>query len=646
MSAVSLEILSLILIFGFIALASRQIGKQSAKGGLPLISGYLLAGILAGPYLLGLLPEGAGFELRVLDEISLGFIAFAAGAELFLKELRGHGRSIGLVTAGQMLTTFALGAGALYVLADFVPFMNEFGSSAKLAISLLAGAILVARSPSSTIAVMDELRAKGPFTRTVLSVTVIKDVAVIILFAISAAIAGALVEGEGLDLGFAGLLLLDLLLAGLMALGLWQVLQFILNRAFAWTIKVAMILGSGLLIFEAAAFVRQYTHDFYGTTIHLEPLLICTVAGFVLVNFGPHREQFSNLLRRASMPVYVVFFTLAGASLELEVLLTTWRLALLLIVVRLIAVFLGSYTGGALAGDPPEHNRLSWMAYVTQAGVGLGLAKEVAVEFPTWGDGLATILIAVIVVNQMIGPPLFKWAIRRVGEDHERAEPHHFDGSNDVVIFGLEPQSVALAHQLESHGWGVRIAVMDEEGLAGEQQAELDLYRIARIDAASLERIGVGDAEALVALFDDELNYRVCELAYESFGTPTMVVRVQNRDQIPRFRDLGALIVDPNVAIVSLLDHMVRSPSGASLLLGMHSDKDVVDVELLNPALDGMRVKDVRLPGDTLVLSLRRNGESILCHGYTRLKLGDWVTLVGKENNLEIVSLRWGPSDA
>ncbi len=640
MSAITIEVLSLATIFGFIALASRQIAKTTSKTGLPLISGYLLAGILAGPFLLGLLPPGVGFELRVLDEISLGFIAFAAGAELFLKDLRGHGRSIGLVTAGQLLTTFAFGAGTLYLLSDVVPFMQDLSSSAKAAIALLAGAILVARSPSSTIAVMDELRAKGPFTRTVLSVTVIKDVLVIVVFAISAAVAGALVGGEQVDLGLVGLLLLDLMLAAVLALGLWQLLQFILNRAFSWLVKVMLILGCGLFIFEAAAFLRRYTHDIYGTTIHLEPLLICTLAGFFVVNYGPHREQFTGLLRRASMPVYVVFFTLAGAAVELDVLLLAWRLALLLFFVRLLAVFLGSYIGGALAGDPPQHNRLSWMAYVTQAGVGLGLAKEVAVEFPTWGAGLATILIAVIVVNQIVGPPLFKWTIRRVGEDHERAEPHHFDGSNDAVIFGLEPQSVALAHQLESHGWGVRIAVREEGQLDPGQRSDLELRQVHRIDLANLEAIGVGQAEALVALLDDESNYRICELAYEHFGTPTVVVRVGERQQIARFRELGALIVDPNVAIISLLDHLVRSPSGASLLLGMHDNQDVIDVELLNNELDGVRVKDLRLPGDTLVLSLRRNGEFIVCHGYTRLRRGDWVTLVGSEDSLDRVSLK------
>lgn len=125
-----------------------------------------------------------------------------------------------------------------------------------------------------------------------------------------------------------------------------------------------------------------------------------------------------------------------------------------------------------------------------------------------------------------------------------------------------------------------------------------------------------------------------------------MIVRVDDREQIPRLRELGALIVEPNVALVSLLDHMVLSPAGASLLLGAHADQDGVDVELLNPERDGARVRPPRLPGDMLVLSLKRGGGSVVCHGYTKLKRSDWVTLVGFESSLDRVSPTLGPPDS
>lgn len=137
------------------------------------------------------------------------------------------------------------------------------------------------------------------------------------------------------------------------------------------------------------------------------------------------------------------------------------------------------------------------------------------------------------------------------------------------------------------------------------KHADLDDPLVDELNQETLSELGLHGAEAVVGLLDDENNHRVSELAYEHFGTRTVVVRVHERDQIPRFDELGVLVVDPNVAMVSMLDHFVRSPTGASLLMGTHTNQDVLDVELLNPERDGARVKDLRLPGDTLVLSLR-----------------------------------------
>ena len=106
---------------------------------------------------------------------------------------------------------------------------------------------------------------------------------------------------------------------------------------------------------------------------------------------------------------------------------------------------------------------ISWMPYVTQAGVALGLASLVANQFPSWGEQFATIVIGIIVLNQIIGPPLFKFALSKVGEDRRRAK-FAFDGIRDVVIFGFESQSVSLANQLISKKWKVQIVSLMEKG--------------------------------------------------------------------------------------------------------------------------------------------------------------------------------------
>ena len=180
-----LDILFFITGFTVILLASKQIGQFFIKAELPLISGFLFTGILAGPYVLGFISVETTEKLRFVDEISLGFIAFAAGSELYLKELKSRFKIITWVTVGLVVSTFSLGSLTFFILSDFIPFMQSMPVASRIAVSILAGAILVARSPSSAIAIVNELRAMGPFTQTVLGVTMIMDVVVITLFAVN-----------------------------------------------------------------------------------------------------------------------------------------------------------------------------------------------------------------------------------------------------------------------------------------------------------------------------------------------------------------------------------------------------------------------------------------------------------------------------
>ena len=642
MPLIEAELIPVLLIFGFIALASHQIGQAAVSAHLPLITGYLLAGIIAGPFVLGLIPAGAPDRLRFLDEIALGFIAFAAGAELYLKELHGKLRTIAWVTAGLTIFTFTLTTVAVLLVLQLVPFAEGFPLLWRVAIAILAGGIMVARSPSSAIAIINELRAKGPFTQVVMGVTVIMDVVVIVLFAVNASVADAILTELSLDFGLAALLVLELSLAVGLGVALWKLLEFILTLSVSLTIRAALVLAAGYGVFALSAWLRSTTSEQLPFEILVEPLLVCMLAGFLITNHGDSRDVFGRVLHDAGPPVYVVFFTLTGASLALDVLADTWTLALVLVIVRLAGIFLGSFVGGTVAGAPSNHNQVSWMAYVTQAGIALGLAKEVAVEFPPWGAEFATLMIAVIVVNQLIGPPFFKSSIRRVKEAHTRALPHEFDGVRDTLIFGSDSHAAALAHQLTAHGWQVKLAALDNGLGRQEEDLDIEVRRIGELSREVLDVLGAREAEAIVAMLpDDDHNYRVCELAYEHFGTDTLVVRLRDRDQAARFQELGALIVDPSVAIVSLLDNFVRSPEGASLLLGLHEDQDVIDLELRDPMLHGIALKHIRLPGDTLILSIRRGNEWLVTHGYTRLRVGDKVTVVGSAGSFERLALQF-----
>ncbi len=626
--------------FVLVALGARQVGGIVARARLPLITGFLLTGIVAGPHVLGLITPQAIEHLRFVDQVSLAFIAFAAGAEIHGASLRGRWRSIGWVTGGLVVLTLAFGAAGFYLLSDRIPFLQGLGPASRAGIALLAAAILVARSPSSAIAIVSELRAKGPLTRTALGVTVISDVVVIVVFAISMSVADALLEGAGFDPRFVLVLGLELGVSIAAGFLLGRVLRLILSLRAPAAFKTLAILACGYATFVGTAALRGFTSSRFPEEIAIEPLLVCMVASFSVVNFSAHRTELTLLLEAVAPGVYVAFFTLTGASLALGVLADTWPIAVGLALLRLVAIFTGSFFGGVAAGEPARLNRIGWMVYVTQAGVGLGLAREVADEFLDWGAAFATLLIAVIVLNQIAGPPLFKWAIHRAGEAQVSAEPGE-QGSREVLIFGLEGQSLALARQLRAHGWEARIASRKATMLAAAADADVPIDPIADLTAEELRRVGAVRARTLVLMLSDEENLRLCELAREHFGTPQLVVRLGDRANAPRFVDLGARIVEPGTAIVSLLDQFVRSPAAASLLLGMDGSQKVLDFEVGNPRVAGVALRDLNLPLETLILSVHRNGHAVVSHGYTRLEVGDRVTVLGPLASLEEIARRF-----
>ena len=181
-----------------------------------------------------------------------------------------------------------------------------------------------------------------------------------------------------------------------------EVLVFILALAFMVTLcsrQFAMLLDQA-----------------FSVALHLEPMLICVTAGFWVRNFSPDGGLFMESIDRSSLPIYVIFFSLTGAALKIDALSQTWMIALLLVGLRALLIWLGTYLGGSLAGDPPRLRRMGGLAYVAQAGVSLGLAGIVLRSFPEWGGGLSTAMVAIVALNQIVGPITFKYALGQVGE--------------------------------------------------------------------------------------------------------------------------------------------------------------------------------------------------------------------------------------
>jgi Trk K+ transport system NAD-binding subunit/Kef-type K+ transport system membrane component KefB len=634
--------LLLIVGFVFVALAARHVGKWATLARLPLITGYLFAGALVGPFILGWISKEAVQSLRVVDHTSLAFIAFAAGGELYVKEIRSRLKSIAFVTTGLVVATFGLGVAAVWLMADRVSFMVKMPMASRLAVALMAASILVARSPSSAIAIINELRARGPYTKTAIGVTVVMDAVVITLFATTASIGGSLVAGVEFDPWFVLRVVLDLLVSLNVGYLTGKALALVASAETNARVKTTLMLAMGLGVFWLSEALRHFSETHLSWPITIEPLLACMIAAFVVTNYSRFRNEFSQALHLVGPLVYLVFFTLVGASLALDALVKLWPIALVLFGVRLAGIMVGSFTGSVLSKAQPRHRRLAWMAYVTQAGVGLGLAKDVASEFPTFGGEFATMIIAIIVLNQVVGPPLFKAAIKRVGESHLPAESTP-DAVRDAVILGIDDQSLAVARQLKVNGWKVTMADVDASHVESLAGMEIDARHIERIDEKTLGELVSSSTDALVAtLGDDDANHQACQLGFEKFGVGRLVVRLNDLSWSDRFAELGALVVEPASAMVNLLDQFVRVPQLATLLLHRDPNQAVIQITVADPDIDGMPLRELRLPPNVRVLGLTRDGHPIVPYGYTVLRKNDEVTLVGEREHLAALANRWG----
>lgn len=618
-------------------MAAKELGKVGLRFGLPVISGVLLTGVCAGPYVLGMIGTEAIGPLRFIDEFALAFIAFAAGSELELAHVRRSLRTILSILLGQTFVVLSLGTIAYVLLADFIPFMRDMPRGAVLAVALIGATIMVARSPSSALAIIKEMRARGPFTQIILGITVLMDAVVIIVFTINVSLADVLIEGLGFHPALVFYLAFEIGLDIVLGILVGQVLRCILASSWRESIKVGLILLTGYGIMYVSAILHEVHLGPLPVGIFSEPLLIGLVAGFIVANYTRYRSEFHKIIGDAAPWVFLLFFSLVGLSLELDVLRHTWAVAVALLVVRLLGIYLGCFMGRFALGHSSNQNLILGMTSITQAGVSIGLAKEVGVAFPAWGNEFATLAIAVIVLNQLIGPPCFKWALQMAGEAHPHADAPEFDGVHDVLIIGVDEQSLALARLLKSHHWQVQLADIEAQRIERLVWPEVVSHILADVTPEALDALEIKKVDVIVAMLDDETNYRLCELVYEHVGTAHVVARLYDQVNLARFQALGVLTIHPNAAIINLLDHCVRSPSATALLLGQEVNQDVIEVIVGNQALQGVALRDLSLPVDTLILSIRRHGEILLSHGYTRLEVGDEVTVVGSPASLEEV---------
>jgi len=393
-----------LLVFGVLLLAADTMGELFHDFRLPKVVGYLAAGALLGPSGLEVAVPVLTADLALIKDLAIGLIGLMAGAELRLGEVRARWRAITGILLGQLVIGVVALTGAGLLAAAHLPFTVGLSGLALFAVVLLFACILTVNSPMVTIAMLKETGAEGPVARTVLGVVLVADVLVVLLFTLAfALVQGALGQGEAEGIGVAFTLLREvgasIFAGGMVALivSLW--LRFV---------KIELVLFAVIVVFVTAAMAGA---------LHFELLLSLLVAGFLVENVAPVRaEPLVHTLQTVAEPVFVIFFALAGAELHLHEVVALWPVVLGFAVIRGVAIWFGASRGARLAGAEPAVVRYAWTGLISQAGVAFGLAAVVAAQLGERGQALQAVIVAIIAVNQTVGPILFKRALVGTGE--------------------------------------------------------------------------------------------------------------------------------------------------------------------------------------------------------------------------------------
>lgn len=384
--------LGLLIICGYI------FGKIAKKIKLPSITGYILAGVLVGPYGLELITLKNVEDLQLLNGLALSLIALNAGGEIKYSGLKKNLKSIFSILFFQ--TVFIIAGIILMVILmrGSIPFFSDTGVfknfDTLLAAGLLMGIIATASAPSTTLAVIVDSKVKNRYTELVLSIVMLKDIIILFLFVVGLSVSRTMTGGAEFEAST--LLAIFFEIAGSIVLGIAIGAVIVFYLRIHKRNHIFFLLG-----------VSFFTYEIFAP-LHLHPLLIMMIAGFVVQNFSSRGEKLITALESISPPVYTIFFTLIGAVLKLAYLSSFLILALLIALFRILLKLAGTYVGGTVSGEGALVRKNGWMAFISQAGVSLGMAKIIEKNFSVFGGKLFSLIVSVIVINEIIGPLLLK----------------------------------------------------------------------------------------------------------------------------------------------------------------------------------------------------------------------------------------------
>jgi Kef-type K+ transport system membrane component KefB len=393
---------------GFMLLGGTLLSELLEPLGLPHLSGYLLAGIVGGPYVLELVDHHTVAQLSPINTLALALIALSGGAELRINTLREVARSVAWALAMQCVVVLFVVAAAFILLAPYIPFARDLELAPLTGVALLWGTLAISRSPSACLGILSQTRAKGPVATFSLAFIMSSDVVVVVVMAMVMTFVRPLIYVGG-SISLADFQAVGHEILGSVAMGttLGLILAAYLKAVGKNLLLVLLGLGFGM-----TEFMRY---------VHIDPLLSFLTAGFVVQNLSAQGEHLLDAVEQMGSIVFVVFFATAGAHLDLDLLRGSWQIAFALCAIRAFATYFASRLSSSIAGDVPAIRRWGWSSLVSQAGFALGLSVVIARAFPEFGESFRSLAIATVALNEMIGPILFKLGLDRAGETNPEA---------------------------------------------------------------------------------------------------------------------------------------------------------------------------------------------------------------------------------
>jgi Kef-type K+ transport system membrane component KefB len=390
-----------ILVVGILIIVGIISANYIRRTAMPSVVGWLIAGVVLGPFALRLLSVQTLENLGFVSDITLGLIGVIIGLEITMGTLRRLGGGIIPIILLESFGAFLLVFLGLYLLTRNMP------------LALVMGALAPASAPAGTVAVLREYKAKGPLTKALLVVVGADDALAIVIYVFAASYAKVLVGGGDYSLiGLIGKPLLEILLAIGIGGAVGWLLGFFSQQVRGQEIFLSIGLGAILICVGLSQW------------LHFSIILSTVVLGTTLVNVFPRvSRRISENLEFFIQPFYVIFFVLAGAHLDLRVLLTLGLLGLVYIICRSAGLIGGARLGAVIGREIPVIRKYLGLGILSQAGVAVGLAYLIIKEFAPLGpNGYAlasqviTAIAATTIVFEIIGPIFTKLAITKAGE--------------------------------------------------------------------------------------------------------------------------------------------------------------------------------------------------------------------------------------